>query len=104
MKTSEIFKAAKRHLRGPREENRSFAMGYSEYICVAIALARSPFERRNAAQVIMSRLECPENNAAYTAGCWLRDKHGIELCSDDMQRWRHMWLDQLIAEFEAKGD
>jgi hypothetical protein len=100
MKTSKIFIEAKKHLwDGERNEGVT-------YICTSIDNVRggsSELQRYWAKRVINERL-CGYS----TAYQWLVKKVGpksVEAAGPiARQKWRHAWLDQLIAEFKAKGD
>jgi hypothetical protein len=111
MKTSEVFKQAKRCL----------AMDYSEtcntptkekFICIAVTTAAAYTKRMTVADVkrcegiVKSRMD-----GEYTLESWLVDRGCIPVkflndrnILDRIQAHRHAWLDLLIAEFEAKGD
>jgi hypothetical protein len=101
MKTSKIFSEAKKHLwDGGRSD------GGVTYICTSIDQVRggsSELQRYWAKRVINERL-CGHS----TAYQWLIEMVGQESVEAAghaaRQKWRHAWLDQLIAEFQAKGD
>jgi hypothetical protein len=112
MKTSEVFKRAKRCL----------AMDYSEtcntptkekFICIAITTAAAYTKRMTSRDIerctgiVESRLEYAATLGGWLAdrGCVARDYYLTERTTKDrIQAHRHAWLDSLIAEFEAKGD
>lgn len=111
MKTSEAFKQAKQCLQ---------PIGEARYICHALAEAlygraactarfdkwRSIYSTKTpgfstAIKVITDRIG---GEAALET--WL-DRQGIEYgtyAPSQMEKYRHRWIDALIAEFEAKGD
>jgi hypothetical protein len=110
MKTSEAFKQAKQRLK---------PLGPTQFICHA--LAEAAYDRsvtstdfdwhniykterlgfRTAIKVITARIgsESPLDVWLGVQGIPWSDK-----TPDQMQAYRHRWLDALIAEFEAKGD
>jgi hypothetical protein len=112
MKTSEAFKQAKQHLR---------PTGRCTYICHA--LAEAAFDRsimatdfdwhviyttktpgfKTAIKTITDRI-----GSDSPVDVWL-NRQGIPVWEmrdhrEQMQAYRHRWLDALIAEFESKGD
>jgi len=110
MKTSEAFKQAKQRLK---------PIGRAKFICHALAEAAytrdvwsAGFNWNNiyktkktgfktAIKVITDRIgsEAPLDS-------WLA-RNGIEYGTyepEQIEAYRHLWLDALIAEFEAKGD
>lgn len=118
MKTSTIFKKAKKYL---STGNHDYGQAY--YICTAIEVAIFRYEKNgevtnhsfdavNRAQgIIHTRLGMRYNSLES----WLKYEHGVvysPLFSDKqyddyvtkLQATRHAWLDSLIAEFKAKGD
>jgi hypothetical protein len=100
MKTSKIFIEAKKHLWDGQDN------GGVTYICTSIGQVRggsSELQRYKAKQVISNRL-WPQSSAygwlVVTVG-----REPVEAAGPiARQKWRHAWLDQLIAEFQAKGD
>jgi hypothetical protein len=100
MKTSKIFIEAKKRLWDGQDN------GGITYICVSIDHVRggsSELQRYWAKRVISDRLR--GHSTAYQ---WLVEMVGRESVEAAghaaRQKWRHAWLDQLIAEFQAKGD
>lgn len=98
MKTSEIFRCAKRRMIRNRDE----------YICHAIARVRGPTcdEKSIAKKIIMERIK-----PWGTADNWIATKIGKAYDEQwwrgsrrDRRKWKLRWLDKLIAEFEAKGN
>lgn len=92
---TECFRAAKKHLWngvGNRGSKKVF-------ICFAISETASPI--REEARIEVSRRLLPSSDARG----WLLNEAGIpwiELTDDlAVQRYRHAWLDSLIAEFEG---
>jgi hypothetical protein len=101
MKTSKIFIEAKKHLWDGERNDHGVT-----YICTSIDQVRgglSALQRYKAKQVISDRLW--PHGTAYQ---WLISAVGEASVSAAgpiaRQKWRHAWLDQLIAEFKAKGD
>jgi hypothetical protein len=110
MKTSEVFKRAKQHLAKDYNETRS-GSGKEKFICIALITAAANCKRITEADVercdgiVGSRID------TYTLEGWLVNRgcisekflndHNI---LDRIQEHRHAWLDQMIAEFKAKGD
>jgi hypothetical protein len=112
MKTSEAFKLAKQRLR---------PLGPTQFICHA--LAEAAFDRsvmaasfdwhalyktekagfKTAIKTITNRI-----GSETTLEVWLNGRDIPVWSMDDyreqMQAYRHRWLDALIAEFESKGD
>ena len=110
MKTSEAFKQAKQCLK---------PIGQASYICHALAEAaytrsavnagfdwhaiyrteKSGF--KTAIKVITDRIGSDAPLETWLEGrginCWRYE-------ADQMEAYRHRWLDALISEFEAKGD
>jgi hypothetical protein len=102
MKTSEILAKAKKHLWDGASEIDYMGR---EYICVCIDWLHDVHvaDQARVKNEIESRL------APWTsAKSWLGEKVGDDAVHRAgyvrVQQWRHDWLDQLIAEFKAKGD
>ena len=113
MKTSEVFKQAKQYL---WDGNRQTAYERStSYICHAIDLAsyasdwrkarwEAPYKR--AKKIIHRRIDpcvdLEEWISDNVEGAYLTiyKTEGIQ----QMQSYRHRWLDALIQEFESKGE
>lgn len=114
LKTSDAFKQAKQCLR---------PIGRSQFICHA--LAEAAFGRdacaagsywkkiyttresgfNTAIKVITNRIgsrQKPLENWLYDQG--ICHHYGITNYHQQMEAYRHRWLDALIAEFESKGD
>ena len=92
------FKAAKRHLQGPIQQGEPTK---TLMICYAIAACerRGQVSHKTALQarrIIMKRLA--PNGSCYT---WLRNQGVPEmhLTSNNLQAYRHRWLDALIEEW-----
>jgi hypothetical protein len=114
MKTSKVFRLAKEYLQEPyKEPQQGSYSGWSPktpYICFAISKVpglRHRDNRRNR-KIIRDRL----NNCTY-ADNWITKHFPKKLYNETLetmgafnffQTFRHAWLDQLIAEYEAKGD
>jgi len=102
MKTSEIFKAAKKHLwSGAGELN---GQSKERYICHAIywrVTGCSIDKVHHAKKIIALLLE-----GHYTLDDWLWANHKINGGDDrrKLQRTRQAWLDHLIAHYESIGD
>ena len=97
MKTSEVFKRAKKLLStGPDD------WGKPEYICYAIDRVRcTNVDKQKAKDIIMDLLE-----GNYTFGSWLENAKGIEndRTGPKLQETRHAWLDHLITHYSNIGD
>jgi hypothetical protein len=118
MKTSKVLKRAKKQL----------SRKYREGVCNSVRAAKSneagedkAFEVR---QMIAKRVrpftfasrwlawrmvfgeKMPISEAAIPLSKVEALNHWIRNCTTakDIQAWRHAWLDNMIAEFEAKGD
>jgi hypothetical protein len=111
MKTSEVFTRAKQHLAKDFKETLS-GSGKEKFICIAITTAAAHCKRitdedvERCEDVIKSRMD-----GEYTLEGWLNDRGCIPEAFlndhnilDRIQAHRHAWLDQMIAEFKAKGD
>jgi len=102
MKTSEIFKAAKKHLWNGIGENREQLK--EKYICNAIywrVEGCSIDEVHYAKKSIALLLEGHE-----TLDDWLQANHKINGRDDrrKLQQTRQAWLDHLIAHYKSLGD
>ena len=97
MKTSEVFKRAKKLLStGPDD------WGKPEYICYAIDKTRcSEVDKDRTTEIIMKLLD-----GNYTFGGWLEHVKGIEndRTGAKIQITRHAWLDHLITHYSNIGD
>jgi EAL domain-containing protein (putative c-di-GMP-specific phosphodiesterase class I) len=118
MKTSIILRKAKRHL------SRTSREGVCSAVWTLSSRERIPLSKlKPVTQMITQRIkpftyasawlawrmtqgyQMPHSEFYTTSGAnneiheWLR-KQGAAA----VQEWRHAWLDQMIAEFEAKGD
>jgi hypothetical protein len=103
MKTSEILAKAKKHLWSGTRHN--VPEDKFEYICHCVDWLRDVHvaDQVRVKDEIESRL-----TPWSSAKTWLQVQVG-EAAVDRagcvrLQQWRHAWLDQLIAEFKAKGD
>jgi hypothetical protein len=112
MKTSDAFKLAKQRLR---------PLGPTQFICHA--LAEAAYDRSIMAadfdwHVVLTTQKSGFKTAIKTitnrigsdspVDVWL-NRQGIPVWEmhdhrEQMQAYRHRWLDALIAEFESKGD
>ena len=108
MKTSKVFKIAKKHLSKTYEDTLT---GPQQFICNALELAHDVGEITDdncmdCQCIVQERME-----GAVTLEAWLILKgylpqkflHDKELCQR-IQDYRHAWVNELIREFEAKGD
>ena len=104
MKTSEVFKIAKRYLNDGSRWNNA-----PSYICYALEYAKADglINKRDMtrAERIISRLLGTHG----TLGTWLVSTHKIKWWADingkkKIQETRHAWLDHLIKYYAAKGD
>lgn len=94
--------AAKKRLLARHPILDGYELHKTRYICVAIALAASPrgyatLDRFIACRMIQNRLRNFDS-----VEVWLRYKVGIDLSIvtfNEIQKYRHRWLDALIEEF-----
>lgn len=111
MKLSEIFIAAKAHLAMTAAEEHG---GKTEYICHAIERAAEYDGTVSSALRLVEKRLAPHSTAnawlVYVAGVDAdivygeRGAAGFGFAKPQVQQWRAAWLDQLAAEFAAKGD
>ena len=111
MKTSEAFKAAKKILDRPGDNDDD--LSYHSFIChcldtVGQCASGNPVVKQ-ARQIIQDRLGVQEANTLWyhDVYSYLRDVVGIptiQLTFDNLQAYRHRWLDALIVEYQQKGD
>lgn len=102
MKTSELLRKARRYLwDGKGKQKPKQCSG----LCVAILLAEThityPMGRDIRNRIIKSL-----GRHIYVVG-WLEHKARVPrrlLTAENVQEYRHRWLDALIAEYEARGD
>jgi len=106
LKTSEAFKKAKQEI---------YPLGNQVYICHALSVAAygrflSDWERirktRKSGYATAMRTIVERIGNEGTLNSWL-SLRGVSFRKQTlslMQSYRHAWLDQLIEEFEAKGD
>ena len=98
MKTSKVFKLAKRSLWDGKEE-----IGYkTSYVCLAIDCTKAPFEDKGRAKKIVGELLCPHT----TLRNWLFLEKRIITAGKfkKLQATRHAWLDHLIEHYASIGD
>lgn len=109
MKTSEILEHAKERLAATHDETSH----KEKFICIAIMAAASSTKLITTADVercvdiVESRLD-----GETTLESWLQDRGCIHhhwalvdlATRNRIQQHRYAWLDQMIAEFKAKGD
>ena len=108
MKTSEIFKIAKTHLSVAYEDS---LMGPQKFICNSLDLAAykrqiTRDEYHRCQRIVQGRMGDAETIEAWLAHMGhipTRFLHDKDLCQR-IQDYRHAWVDELIREFEAKGD
>jgi len=96
MKTSEVFKRAKKLL------STGDNMGKTDYVCYAIDRTKCPFSDKEKAKAIVMKLL----DGNYTFGGWLENAKGIEndRYGTKIQETRHAWLDHLITHYSNIGD
>lgn len=115
MKTSVILKAAKRSLSKERFQGICSALQYCDGVTGAgqvrvmdmVSDRIEPFAYATdwlAWQIVVGKsspLKRSRRAREYLqrSNDWLNKQSTAAL-----QKWRHAWLDQMIAEFEAKGD
>ena len=109
MKTSQVFKQAKKYL-WTGDLNDSF--NKSSYICHAISDVgyiygrhyHTPYER---AKCFIQFSIAPHYDLEDWVRANVKGAHKVlnkAGGTEQMQAYRHRWLDALIKEFEAKGD
>ena len=99
MKTSEIFKQAKKILWKGGHNQRA---GKDKFICCAIDKLDIPQdERTRAERLIHSYL-----GGYSTFEIWLAREHGLDSyhMPEKVQQTRHAWLAHLIEHYESIGD
>jgi len=110
MKTSEVLTHAKKHL--ARNHDEILNTHQQKYICLAIEKAARRNVRITAGDVaiccdiISSRMDRYGSLEGWLAlhGCFDLHQPISISTKDQIQAHRHAWLDQMIAEFKAKGD
>ena len=110
MKTSTVLTHAKKYL--ARNYDESLHTSRGKYICFAIEKAArcngriTDKDRRRCLDIISSRLNGCGSLEGWLAlhGCFVRQDPTSISTKDQIQAHRHAWLDQMIAEFKAKGD
>jgi hypothetical protein len=107
MKLSNVFRLAKQNLSSSYDDASHWR---PKYICYAIAdsIEAPMADKVRAAKIVQGRL-C----GARTVEDWLEDRSLVPLyyyatkdrveIFDQIQQYRHRWVDSLILEFEAKG-
>ncbi len=117
MKTSEVFAAAKKILHGPGRGTWA-SNEYHDYICHAINTAEEQSANYKgtydspaflyARRVIQDRLGGGgREGGPHTVDTYLREVVGVpevQVTYDNVQAYRHRWLDALIVEYQQKGD
>lgn len=100
LKPSEVLIEAKKHLARNSKEAKK---GKQRFICYAIGFECSP-EQKTVKDLIRNRLK------PYSSlGTWLAGNKKIQMnfCDsqtiDRLQLTRHAWVDDLIQEFQSKG-
>lgn len=115
MKTSEVLKHAKKHLARTWPEIDWNGGAKERFICMAIHEAQPDSRQQHhhhhhyerCMQMVEGRLEGQTTFEAWLAskGCIPRHWSEVDLATKDrIQQHRCAWLEQMIAEFEAKGD
>jgi hypothetical protein len=79
----------------------------TSYICIALldVSIRRPEAKvavDKATRIIEKRLGKDDKGNSRTAGCWVKTQ-GLNLSQQELQTWRHMWVDKLIEEFTEKA-
>ena len=102
MKTSQVFRKAKKHL-AMNEYERYDRAGKDTYICSAIELCGVPHLDIVRTQEIIKKLLGTEH---YTFTSWLSDNGVFYPLSDylKLQETRQAWLDHLIEHYERIGE
>ena len=99
MKSSEKLRRAKKLL---WDGVSPCARGLEGHICLALDKAVGWKKSSGLRLVIMSRLRPYEG-----VRTWLREVVGVpwdQLTDENVQAYRHRWLDHLINEYQSKGD
>ena len=102
MKTSELLRRAKRHLWDGKEKQKS---KQCSGLCVAIMLAETHITYPKGRDV-RDRIQKSLEGHMYVVD-WLEYKRRVPrrlLTTENVQAYRHRWLDALIAEYKARGD
>ena len=97
MKTSEVLIKAKAYLSKAKPD------GKPEFICNAIG--QVVYNRQNPVRkaLIGDIQEAISPSSSVTD--WLDYRHGIRNQSyEDMQAYRHRWVDAMILDYQSKGD
>jgi hypothetical protein len=96
------FKEAKKVLASNGEQTRAMKPDgtyvWEEYICHALYRSLQP-GRIDAQEVILERI-----SPWSSLQTWVSMNVVEDPSSDDMQAYRHRWLDALITEFENEGN
>lgn len=106
MKTSEVFKRVRAHLR-EYAPNRAF---HTRYVCYALdylyyqAKVIGDRDRLRCKRIVWALLD-----GAQTMEDWLHKKHGIKMTGTKRYRkkihaTRHAWMTHLIEHYQRKGD
>lgn len=103
MKTSELLIEAKTRLATSMAEENIKTI----FVCHAICPPQLDDNHDPKAVAVARRIENSLYNPSSggystTVREWLRGQ-GVAACGD-IQEYRHLWLDALIAEYEAQGD
>ena len=110
MKSSKLLKKAKKYL-WDGNEKRYHDDDQTQFICEALIEAASDAKKISAlvvSQELRKEIRDKLHPASIVEG-WLRSKKLIPKNPStwnrtDIQTYRHRWLDELIREYEAKGD
>lgn len=101
MKTSKVLRHAKENL---RDSSETWPSNKTMFICLSVECAPAPAKDKARVRREITRRIAPHRTAEH----WLAERVGAEAVFKTprkaFQAWRHAWVDQLIAEFEAKGD
>ncbi len=108
MKTSQILRKAKLNLWGGdgNWDFRQKSYGLCGAITMVVYNTRSTQTNRQKAENVIRRISKSLNHYLYVSG-WLRKVAKVpenRLTSENLQFYRQLWLDELIAEYESKGD
>lgn len=102
MKTSELLRKAKTQLWDGVNVYARYDEDQHRYICAAVdSVGRPSLRKEKLLSEISDRLW-----PAPAMGLWLVNQ-GVpeqQLTSERIQAHRHVWVDMLIKEYEAKGD
>ena len=102
MKTSTLLRRAKQCLWDGKSERRSRVCSG---LCVAIMCSETDITY-DVGRAVRNRIQQSLGGHTYVTG-WLKYEAKVPkklLTAENVQEYRHRWLDALIAEYKARGD